>query len=101
MDKDGTAKIADFGYTVLLHVLLGRIQTEEQDIPRHFWLAPENVKGSEIIEPRSDIWCIGCLLYEMIMSEPPFYEETGGSVEELKKIHRRKSILEFTQNCLI
>jgi eukaryotic-like serine/threonine-protein kinase len=92
MDKDGMAKLADFGYTVLMHVLLGRIQNEEREIPGHFWLAPENVKGSDTIETRSDIWSIGCLLYEMIMSYPPFFEETEGSVEELKKIHRQKSI---------
>lgn len=92
MDKDGTIKLADFGYTVLLHVLLGRIQPEEKETPRYFWLAPENVKGSEFIEPRSDIWSIGCLLYEMIMSEPPFMEETNGSVEQLKAYHRRKGI---------
>ena len=96
MDNDGTAKLSDYGYTVLLHVLLSRIQIKQKAIPGDFWLAPENIKGSDTIETRSDIWCIGCLLYEMITSEPPFYEETEGSVELLKQMHRDKSNTSLT-----
>ena len=53
---------------------------------KYFWLAPENVRGSNTIDTRSDIWGIGCLAFEMLTGHPPFFLETGGNVDELKRM---------------
>lgn len=90
LDTDGTAKLADYGYTVLVHVLLNRIELESRNIPREFWIAPENLKGFDTIDMRSDIWGVGCLVHELITGEPPFLEETEGKIDLLKLIHRRQ-----------
>jgi serine/threonine protein kinase len=43
------------------------------------YMSPEQARGQKV-DKRSDIWAFGCLLYEMLTSEPPFAGETGGDL---------------------
>ena len=92
VDVDGTVKLADYGFTVLIQLLMGRLKVEQSSRPRDYWLAPENVKGYDSIDLRSDVWSLGCLIIEMITGNPPFLVETQGDIEELKKLHKQKGI---------
>lgn len=87
-DTDGTVKIGDYGYSILLHLLIEKLLPDHCG-KRCFWIAPENLKGSSALDTRSDIWGVGCLAVELLTSKPPFWEETGGSVEELLKIEAK------------
>ena len=42
---DGSVKLSDFGYSVLLHLLYEQIRPTGSKNPSHFWIAPENLKG--------------------------------------------------------
>ena len=92
VDVDGTVKLADYGFTVLIQLLMKRLKKKPSLRPRDFWLAPENVKGFDSIDLRSDIWSLGCLVLELLTGNPPFLVETEGNIEELKRLHKQKGI---------
>jgi serine/threonine protein kinase len=41
------------------------------------YVAPELIEGSEP-DARSDVYSLGCVLFEMLAGEPPFADQTGG-----------------------
>jgi serine/threonine protein kinase len=74
IDADGTAMLTDFGlakgraYTVLTKPgqVMGTLD----------YLAPELVKGSPAT-PATDIYALGCTIYECIAGQPPFGDREG------------------------
>lgn len=49
------------------------------------YLSPEHVNG-DAVSPRSDIFSLGCILYEMLTGMPPFLEKTPEKV--IRRISR-------------
>jgi serine/threonine protein kinase len=44
------------------------------------YMSPEQLRSSRQVDPRSDIWGIGVILYELVSGRPPF---TGATITEL------------------
>jgi len=76
---DGRLKILDFGIAKLLHPISEAVATasltEAQPVAGTLpYMAPEQLRG-EKIDPRSDIWSAGAVLYEMAAGRRPFREQ--------------------------
>jgi eukaryotic-like serine/threonine-protein kinase len=73
VDAEGRAKITDFGIARSLEsdglTKTGRVLGTTD------YVSPEQAMGHEV-DPRSDIYSLGVLLYEMLTGEPPFKAET-------------------------
>ena len=77
IDKDGQAKIMDFGIARSLHS--GGITAEGGIIGTPEYMSPEQVEGKEA-DQRSDIYSLGIILYEMVTGRAPFEGDTSFSV---------------------
>lgn len=69
LNKDGTGKLGDLNVSKVVKKGLSYTQTGTP-----YYASPE-VWRDEAYDIKSDIWSLGCVLYEMITLKPPFRAE--------------------------
>ena len=67
--EDGTAKLGDFGLAVALD--RSRLTMEGTMVGTVAYMPPEQALGRQT-DARSDLYSLGCVLYEMMTGRPPF-----------------------------
>lgn len=73
------AVIADFGIARAISDVGGeRLTATGVAVGTPEYMSPEQVTGRDRLDGRSDIYALGCVLYEMLAGEPPF---TGPSAQ--------------------
>lgn len=77
--RDGFVKILDFGLAKLTQDLSANpVKTQPRMIVGTLqYMAPEQMRA-EGVDPRTDIWGLGCVLYEMVTGRPPFRSHAPG-----------------------
>ncbi len=77
-----TVKIVDFGIAKLLHRDGGaHSQTQTGHIlGTPLYMSPEQARGAKTIDHRTDIYALGCVLFEMITGQPPFVRKGAAQV---------------------
>ncbi|MCC6977421.1 MAG: serine/threonine protein kinase [Candidatus Melainabacteria bacterium] len=76
---EGTVKIVDFGIAKLTQSEDGQIQSLTQTgeiFGSPLYMSPEQCKGTAV-DRRSDIYSLGCVMFESLTGSPPFYGETA------------------------
>ncbi len=78
---DGQAVVADFGIARLL-AATGRDALTESGLAvgTPAYMSPEQATGDTQIDGRSDIYSLGCVLFEMLAGEPPFTGRTAQAI---------------------
>jgi tetratricopeptide (TPR) repeat protein len=83
-DRDGVAKIVDFGLAKRLEAEEGHTRTG-QVMGTPSYMAPEQAQGSsQRIGPCTDIYALGAILYEMLAGRPPF--KSPSSLETIHQV---------------
>ena len=77
---DGTAVVADFGIGKALTAHTGSITKTGIAIGTPSYMSPEQASGESEVDGRSDLYSLGCVLYEMLTGEPPFTGPTAQSI---------------------
>ncbi len=81
----GHAVVSDFGIARAITAAAGGRLTETGiAIGTPGYMSPEQASGREPVDGRSDLYSLGCVLYEMLAGEPPF---TGPSAESIVRQH--------------
>jgi eukaryotic-like serine/threonine-protein kinase len=69
----GRVLIADFGIALAAHTAQGgRFTSAGLSLGTPNYMSPEQATGSQYIDLRSDVFALGCVLYEMLVGEPPY-----------------------------
>ena len=82
IDKQGNVRIMDFG--IARSIKDKGLTGEGVIIGTPEYMSPEQVEGKEV-DPRSDIYSLGVVLYEMMTGRPPFEGDTPLAVAVLHK----------------
>jgi serine/threonine-protein kinase len=81
----GHARVADFGIARAISAAGGDRLTETGfSVGTPAYMSPEHAGSQQPLDGRSDIYALGCVLYEMLAGQPPF---TGPSVESVVRQH--------------
>jgi serine/threonine-protein kinase len=71
--QDGAALVADFGIALAVHQAGGHRMTQTgMSLGTPAYMSPEQAMGEREIGPRSDVYALGAMAYEMLAGEPPF-----------------------------
>ncbi len=84
------AKLADLG--------LAREATDQEAIEKErgltigtpFYIAPEQIRGKDDVDTRSDIYSLGATFYHMVTGQPPFQ---GANVHEVLEKHLKEPLV--------
>jgi serine/threonine protein kinase len=80
IDKAGAVKVMDFGIARVLADTGGsRLTQTAAVIGTAQYISPEQASG-ERVDARSDVYSLGCVLYEILTGEPPFVGDSPVAV---------------------
>lgn len=78
---EGEAMVTDFGIALALSEAGGTRLTETGvSLGTPTYMSPEQSMGERELDARSDIYAMGCVLYEMLAGEPPFTGPTAQAI---------------------
>jgi len=75
---DGNPVVADFGIARVSGTLGAPDGATEMGVAigTPYYMSPEQATGDGIVGPRSDLYSLACVLYEMLTGEPPYQGAT-------------------------
>ena len=78
---EGQALVADFGIALAANATGGTRMTETgMSLGTPHYMSPEQAMGERSLDARADVYALGCVLYEMLIGEPPFTGPTAQAV---------------------
>jgi eukaryotic-like serine/threonine-protein kinase len=79
--QEGQALVADFGIALATAQAGGSRMTETgMSLGTPSYMSPEQAMAEPMIDGRTDIYALGCVLYEMLLGEPPFTGATAQAI---------------------
>ncbi len=78
LTKDGTMKLTDFG--IARDTTATALTAAGKTVGTYAYMAPEQIRGKPPVDKKTDLYALGCVLFEMISGETPFQCENQGEM---------------------
>jgi tetratricopeptide (TPR) repeat protein len=109
LTMDGSALVADFGLARALGVMTSEDLTGTGlAVGTPAYMSPEQAGGAKDLDSRTDIYSLGCVLYEMLAGDPPFSGRSAAAILARKSVEAvpslrvvRESVPEHLENVVL
>ncbi|HSH74111.1 MAG TPA: protein kinase, partial [Longimicrobiales bacterium] len=79
--QDGKPVISDFGIALAVGAAGGGRLTETGlSLGTPHYMSPEQATGGQNVGPATDIYALGCVLYELLVGDPPYTGSTAQAI---------------------
>jgi beta-lactam-binding protein with PASTA domain/tRNA A-37 threonylcarbamoyl transferase component Bud32 len=86
VDQGGQVKVADFGIARAISATTDENLTQAGTVMgTATYFSPEQARG-DAVDPRSDLYSLGCVLYELVVGRPPFSGDSPVAIA-YKQVH--------------
>ncbi len=80
LTTDGSTMVADFGIARALDGSEQSLTGTGVSIGTPAYMSPEQASGSRDLDARTDVYALGCVLFEMLAGEPPYTGPTAQAI---------------------
>lgn len=85
IDADG-AVLVDFGISRAIELAgTDRLTKSGMAVGTSRYMSPEQIAGGDLIDPRSDLYSLGCVLFECLAGRPPYQHPNELAILELHR----------------
>ncbi len=93
---EGEPLVADFGIALAVSAAGGSRLTETGlSLGTPYYMSPEQASADRELGPQADVYSVGCMLYEMLVGDPPHTGKTAQSVLAKILTERPRSVTEI------
>ncbi len=79
--QDGKPVVSDFGIALAVSAGgAGRLTETGLSLGTPHYMSPEQATGDVSVGPATDVYALGCVLYEMLVGEPPYTGSTPQAI---------------------
>jgi serine/threonine protein kinase/tetratricopeptide (TPR) repeat protein len=80
LGPDGSTLVSDFGIARALNAADDRLTSAGLAVGTPAYMSPEQAGGDQDVGPASDLYSLACVLYEMLVGQPPFTGPTPQAI---------------------
>jgi len=94
---DGQIKLGDFG--IALDTGASEITDQGLTVGSYQYMSPEQIRGERSVSSQTDLYALGCLLFELVTGTPPFTGTNFAQIFDQHLTHAPPSARKLVPEC--
>ncbi len=97
LTKSGKIKLGDFGLALVADG--DKLTASGKTLGTFHYMSPEQIKGTPPVSNKSDLYALGCVLFEMLTGKPPFTGNSAGAILNRHMQHAPPRVSSMILDC--